>query len=83
MTNKTTVSISDYEAWVQSREQYAIGTNCGWCGRGLPGGAPPLIDRIVVLEVELARARAERDEARADALKYADALIAELNKTLP
>lgn len=40
-------------------------------------------DRIVVLEVELARARAERDEARADALKYADALIAELNKTLP
>ena len=39
--------------------------------------------RIAALEVELARARAERDEARADALKYADALIAELNKALP
>ena len=55
MTNKTNVSIPDYEAWVQSREQYAIGTNCGWCGRGLPGGAPPLIDRIAALEAERER----------------------------
>ncbi len=66
MTDKTTTSISDYEAWVQSREQHAIGTNCGWCGRGLPGGAPPLIDRIAALEAELAERTRERDEVAAN-----------------
>ncbi len=69
MTDKITVSSPSYEAWVQSREQYAIGTNCGWCGRGLPGGAPPLADRIAALEAELLKhtlmwyAERERREA--------------------
>ena len=40
-----------------------IGTNCVWCGRGFPDGAPPLADHIAALEAELAERTRERDEA--------------------
>lgn len=48
----------------------AIGTHCGWCGRGLPGGAPPLANRIAALEAELAYERARRKAAEKDAARY-------------
>ena len=42
----------------------AIGTNYGWCGRGLPGDAPPLAARIAALEAVLHERLEALDEAQ-------------------